>query len=453
VIAQTAQASSKPPEFRGAALQIQTLIAPEWIISGPSETGKTFAALTRLDQLARKYPKSQLAIIRKVRHDMDGTVLQTYEKKVMRPDVDIYGGSKPERYTYPNESVIWVGGMDRPGSALSGERDAIYINQAEELALEDWETCTTRTTGRAGNFPLGESMTFGDCNPSYAAHWIKSRESLRLLHSQHEDNPSLFQDGKLTPQGILTMATLDRLTGVRYSRLRKGLWVSAEGTVYEFDPAIHEVDWFAPSKDARLMRTIDFGFVNPFTCQWWYIDHDNRMYLYREIYMTKRTVKVHADTMKRVESGLPLDAWAELNDAQKKEAWERSPEKFEVTITDHDAEDRATLEENGIYTTAADKDISTGIEKVQERLKVQGDGKARLFVMRGALVERDEELARDRKPLCLRDEFDVYMWPKAQDGKPIKDVPVKMNDHAQDPTRYGAKYLDGLAGWTISGVF
>ena len=33
------------PAFRGAALAVQSLTAKEWIIAGPSETGKTFATL------------------------------------------------------------------------------------------------------------------------------------------------------------------------------------------------------------------------------------------------------------------------------------------------------------------------------------------------------------------------------------------------------------------------
>jgi hypothetical protein len=33
-----------------------------------------------------------------------------------------------------------------------------------------------------------------------------------------------------------------------------------------------------------MVCSIDFGFNAPFVCQWWAIDTDGSMYLYREIY-------------------------------------------------------------------------------------------------------------------------------------------------------------------------
>ena len=48
------------PTFRGAALVLQTSQAHhEVCIAGPSETGKTYAALWYIDTLLRTYPKAQ----------------------------------------------------------------------------------------------------------------------------------------------------------------------------------------------------------------------------------------------------------------------------------------------------------------------------------------------------------------------------------------------------------
>lgn len=399
------------------------------MISGPSETGKTYAALYLLDQLARQYKKSQWAIVRKVHSDVHGTVVQMFRDNFVRDGVEVYGGEKAEWFDYThNGARIWVGGMDRPGKVLSGARDGIYVNQAEELALPDWEVCTTRTTGRAGNVDFG-GMTFGDCNPGPPTHWILARKTLKKFYSRHEDNPRLYTaDGRLTPGGHRTMAVLDALTGVRKDRLRHGRWVSAEGAVYEFDPAMHEIDAFPVPDTWRRMRVIDFGFANPFVCQWWAMDNDDRAYLYREIYFTSRTVKVHAEHIKRLSGN----------------------ERYELTLADHDAEDRATLAENGIQTIAAHKEITPGIQRVQERLAKAKDGKPRLFVMRGALVERDEALANSHAPVCTRDEFDVYMWPKAADGKPQKEVPVDKDNHGMDCVRYLCNHLDAkrMTDWS-----
>lgn len=434
---------TKAPVFHGAADQAQEITAHEWMLAGPSETGKTWAALWRLDQLLASTPRAQAALVRKVRHDMDGTVLNTWRKVIERSGsrATPYGGERPQWYDYPNGARLYVGGMDRAGAILSGERDFIYVNQAEELSLEDWETLTTRTTGRGA--VTDTPMLFGDCNPGPPTHWIINRPSLTVLHSKHEDNPSLFSNGQLTAQGERTMRILDNLTGVRKKRLRLGLWVAAEGTVYDFDRALHLIDPFPIPADWMRVRAIDFGYTNPFVCQWWALDNDGRMYLYREIYMTHRTVKVHAQQIK------DLERWYLPDGGEDPER-----ERIAFTLADHDAEDRATLAENGINTVAASKALSPGIQKIEERLKKAGDGKPLLYVMRGALVERDEEhLAQHRLPVCTEQEFEMYMWPKGADGKAIKEVPIDMYNHGMDSARYVAMKLDGARGNSAVGAF
>lgn len=431
------------PEWRGAAKEAQSIAAQEWMLAGPSETGKTWAALWRLDELLTATKSAQAALVRKVAADIGPTVLRTYKKVIERSGSGAhpYGGEKPEWYDYPNGARLYIGGIDRPGKVLSGERDFIYVNQAEELSIEDWETLTTRTTGRGA--VTDTPMLFGDCNPGAPTHWIVNRAALRVLHSRHEDNPSLFDaGGHLTPQGERTMRVLDNLTGVRKKRLRLGLWVAAEGTVYDFDRAVHLIDPFPVPDTWTRIRSIDFGFTNPFVCQWWALDNDGRMYLYREIYMTRRTVKVHAQKIKEIEQWY-LSSGEDNPDR----------ERVAYTLADHDAEDRATLAEERIGSTAATKALSPGIQKVQERLKIAGDGKPRMFIMRGALVERDEELAQQRHPVCTEQEFEMYMWPKGADGKPIKEVPVDMYNHGMDTARYAVMKLDGAVSNSAVGAF
>lgn len=442
--ARKVQAEQGAPTFRGAGLDAQSTTAHEWMLAGPAETGKTWAALWRLDSLLATTPRAQAGMVRKVRHDMDGTVLSTWRKVIGRSGSGamVYGGEKPQWYDYPNGARLYIGGMDRAGAVLSGERDFIYVNQAEELSLEDWETLTTRTTGRGA--VTETPMLFGDCNPGAPSHWIINRPALKVLHSKHEDNPALYDvGGQLTPQGVRSMRILDNLTGVRYKRLRKGLWVSAEGTVYDFDRAIHLIDPFPIPAEWTRVRSIDFGYTNPFVCQWWALDNDGRMYLYREIYMTHRTVKVHAKKIRELEQWY-LDDGSENPDR----------ERIAYTLADHDAEDRATLAEERIGTQPASKALSTGREKVEERLKVAGDGKPRLFVMRGALVELDEEhLVQHKQPTCTEQEFEMYMWPKGADGKPIKEVPLDMYNHGMDAMRYAVMKLDGAVGNSAVGAF
>jgi phage terminase large subunit len=428
------QSDIKAYQPYGAALALWKCKDHECVVSGPAETGKTRAALEKIDGLAWKYAGAQLSIIRKTYKSMPGSVLQTYEKKVIgawneqenRFDSTLtpihkYGGEKPEWYDYPNGSRIWVGGMDNPAKVLSSERDFVYINQVEELTLDEWETILTRVTGRAGNAPY--TQVLGDANPGPRNHWILERAAegkMTLLHSRHEDNPTLFdQDtGEVTAQGKITLSILDSLTGVRYQRLRLGKWVSAEGQIYNgYDPAIHLIPRFEIPVEWRRFRVIDFGLTHPFVCLWIALDEDQRMYVYRYIYMTGRTVATHAQQIKQLSKG----------------------EAIEQTVCDHDAEDRLTLEENGIPNIQAKKDVLQGIGKVQDRLKKQADDKPRLFILQDSLVEVDQSLKQFKQPYTLEEEFDLYIWK----NNAKKEEPVKENDHGLDTLRYGVMYLDG----------
>ncbi len=110
------------------------------------------------------------------------------------------------------------------------------------------------------------------------------------------------------------------------------------------------------------------------------------------------------------------------------------PEKI---ICDHDAEDRATLEKHlGMATVPAFKDVTPGLQAVESRLRVKGNGKAGLYFLRDSLVERDPELVEAKKPLCTEEEIEEYVF------EDDKETPVKKNDHGCDCTRYVVAEVD-----------
>lgn len=410
----------------GACKTVQELELPEIMISGPAGTGKSRACLEKIHHLAQQHPGSRYLIVRKTRVSLTESALQTFEQWVLGLDHPMLV-DRPQRrfrqnYRYPNNSEIIVGGMDKPSRIMSTEYDLVFVQEAVELAEDDWEALMSRLR----NNVLPFQQLLADTNPSFPTHWLKQRcdqAVTKMLDSRHEDNPRLWdhEAERWTPEGTDYIRTLDRLTGARKQRLRFGKWIQAEGVVYEgYDPAIHLIDPFRIPEGWRRFRVVDFGFINPFVCQWWAVDGDGRMYRYREIYMTQRTVKVHSTKIGELSKG----------------------ERISATVCDHDAEDRATLSENGIGNIAADNRVSVGIEKVQERLKVQGDDKPRIFFLRDCVVEVDQELLEAKKPWASEQEFEGYVWA----NKANKEEPVKENDHGMDDTRYAVMYLDGGRG-------
>lgn len=420
--------SEAPPESRpyqpyGAALALLGDRRPEIVLSGPAGTGKSRACLEKLHLCAERYPGMRALMLRKTRKSLTDAALVTFEDKVLPAGHGALQGARREQrhaYRYPNGSEIVIGGLDNAGKVMSTEYDIIYIQEAIETAEDDWEKATTRL--RNGVLPYQQLIA--DTNPDAPSHWLKKRcerNQCVMLESRHEDNPTV------TPEYL---ARLDALTGVRYHRLRHGRWVAAEGMVYEgWDAAIHRVDWFEPPNDWARLWVVDFGYTNPFVWQAWAIDGDGRLWRYREVYQTGMLVEDLASII--------LDLT-------------REEPRPQAIICDHDAEGRATLERHlGMGTTAAFKDVQPGIQAVQARLRVAGDGKARLFLMRDALAQRDAALEERRAPTGTEEEFDGYVWNTAAKGQAAAkkvEEPVKKDDHGLDALRYLVAYADNLRG-------
>ncbi|MDX2702158.1 phage terminase large subunit [Streptomyces sp. PA03-6a] len=441
-------------EPRGAARALFDCREPEVLLSGPAGTGKSRACLEKLHTMALVNGGMRGLIVRKTRESLGSTALVTWREHVAKEAlatglVQFYGGSaeEPPQYRYTNGSRIMIGGMDKPTKIMSSEYDVVYVQEAIELTTTDWENITTRL--RNGKVSFQQLMA--DCNPDIPTHWLKQRcnkGATTMLHCRHEDNPRLFApDGALTMEGRAYIGTLDRLTGVRKQRLRHGQWVAAEGLIYEgWDESKHLLDRFDIPDSWTRWWSVDFGYTNPFVLQCWAEDPDGRLYLYREIYCTKRLVEDHAKNILREVRRCAgcCKSKARGHDCHDCEACrlEWTEPKPRAIICDHDAEDRATLEKHlGMSTVAAKKSVSDGLQAGQTRLKPAGDGKPRLYILRDSLVEKDKALEAAKRPTCTVEEIVGYVWDrgtaKAQaDEKPPKEAPVKENDHGMDTMRY-----------------
>jgi len=405
--------------FYGGAREFVRYHGTEAIIHGPAETGKTISALWKLHLCALKYPGASIVIARKTQTSVYSTVLRTYTEKVLLGSVQAwgikpYGGDKPEWFDYDNGSRIWIAGMDKAGKVLSAEHDLAYVNQAEELTLADWETLTTRTTGRAGHMPYAQ--TIGDANPSYPAHWMYHRDSLRMFYSKHEENPTLFDQrtGEITEQGKRTLEILEALTGVRKQRLRYGLAAQAEGAIYdEWSEAVHLVYAdAAPTQYPRYIAGVDWGYRNAGVLGVFGITGDGTMYLVAQYYHT----------------GKRDDWWLErAKDVRREfgaiEAFACDPSEPAYI---------AKFCEAGLNAIPGFNAVIPGITAVKKRL-----AEGRLRVVRDSLRLPDATLIEARKPASVQDEMPAYVW-----ADKTKETPVKEDDHGVDMVRYAVAYAD-----------
>ena len=429
----------------------------EILLCGAAGTGKTLRILYFINDVLWNYPGARVLIVRKVRADLAQSTLVTYERDVMgldNPIVNTVMRESRKSYKYPNGSEIVVGGMDRPGRILSAEYDIIYAAEAVQFELKDWETFIMRL--RAGPYP--HPMLIADTNPDRPDHWLKQRADggmVKLLNTFHKDNPQYYDAKKAawTEKGVnYVLGKLQRLTGVRKKRYLENKWAIAEGAIYDgWNDDVHVLDDISQCPPfVRRYRSIDFGFRNPFICQWWGEDADNRLYLYREIYQTELLVADAAVEIVRLEAGLSREDVNELRQKYKdvdnadgrfwRDMWAlaRENEPISGNVADHDREDRATLEKYGIATSAARKSVSNGIQAVQGRLKVDESGKPGLYVVRNARVQMDPALKEAGKPTSTLEEIPGYVW----NDSVKKEEPIKIDDHGVDAARYMVMHLD-----------
>ena len=413
---------------RGSARAIFSMQEPEIILAGPAGTGKSRAWLEKLHLACLLHPNLRASMVRKTRRSLTESGMVTYWQKVMPQYDGVRWRAADQQYQYRNGSILAVGGLDKPSKVMSSEWDIIYFQEAIEGTEEDWESLTTRLRNGKNTY----AQIVGDVNPGPPTHWIKQRAAagkLLLLESRHEDNPLLFDaNGVMTAEGTRYISILDALTGVRYLRLRCGLWAAAEGMVYEqsWDRARNIVNPFHIPPEWPRYLWFDFGYINPFVCHWVAQDPDGRLIVYREIYMTKRLVEDHCVDIKK------LSRWGEKGGDPLPRA----------LICDHDAEGRATLERHlGLMTTPAEKNVSAGIQAMDARLRPAGDDKPRLMYFSNLLVERDSDLADRKLPTSVIDEPESYVWDMRQ-GMKRGEQPVKEYDHGMDTDRYGVASFD-----------
>lgn len=410
---------------------------PELLLCGAAGSGKSLAVLAKIRTICGNFPGARVLIVRKTRESLTESVLVTWERDILSPGVaghEVLTRSPTLRrvrqsYRFPNGSEVVVGGMDKPDKVLSSEWDFIYVPEVTDFTSPvDWETLGGRL--RASRVPFQQIAA--DCNPTTPHFWLYKRclaGGASLYTSTHRDNPRYFDRaaGAWTPAGGQYLARLERMTGSRRDRFLKGLWVAAEGVVYDYDARVHLLPpGWRPDPLWRRVWGIDWGKTSPTVLGLWAVDGAARMYGYREVYQTRlRPDQLGRWARAEVESG-------------------REPRPAAI-VCDHDEERKADFEKaSGLTLELADKrDRDKGIEAMQARFDACDDGLPRIFFRDGAREtlrgrEPDRFLAEAGRPTCGLEELVGYVW----DEDFLEDTPIDHDDHFLDQARYACRWVD-----------
>lgn len=176
-----------------------------------------------------------------------------------------------------------------------------------------------------------------------------------------------------------------------------------EGMIYpEFNEMQHVRD-FPYNPMWKNWLTIDFGFVDPFVCLDIMIDPEDRVWVWREYFVTTRTNQEHAVVLKNREqpNGYHIDA---------------------VAADPRDPDGIATVSWGVGAVTANAIDRSAGYESVRRALKVREDGLPGLIIH-----PRCSELIRQMK---------ILRYAMTREGHNSKQVQHDYDDHGPDALRY-----------------
>jgi len=346
-----------------------------------------------------------------------------------------------------------------------GSRYALaVIDQAEQITFRQFEivnSCVMQV-----GMPWHQTMLL--FNPEDPAHW-----AYRRYKPDDGDGTRVDANGKtfarvvhVQPMDLIDFLSetsrerFDRMSGVWRERLRLGKWVAFEGSVYDCwdvsyvvePPAewaiwggegIHELGWTFPPPDWPRFRGIDFGYEpDPYTCQWWAESPQGERFLYRQTYHTRKTIDAQAAEINRLEQE-ELEALRESAKERHLTGYASSllQLNIEASYADHHRGERASLDEKGVWSTPADKDILAGIESVRDLMAA-----GKILIVKNRLLERDPRLSEQMKPTSLEDEIAGYRWRTGSDKSEVgraKTLPVDRDNHGLDAMRYVHHSLAG----------
>lgn len=154
---------------------------------GSTRSSKTYSIAQKYVLKLYSIPNKRLSIVRKTTPSIRATVLMDWLEVLDSMQIS-YDYNKSELvFRFPNGSMAEFMSMDQPQKKRGAKRDWLWLNEANELTLEDYRQLNMRTT---------EEVTL-DYNPSEEFHWIYehvlNRDDCEYIHSTYKDNPFLPQ--------------------------------------------------------------------------------------------------------------------------------------------------------------------------------------------------------------------------------------------------------------------
>lgn len=220
-------------------------------------------------------------------------------------------------WTFPSGAKIIFGSMQHTKDRTRYQGHAYDFIAFDELTHFTWEEYSYLFSRNRPNGPGTRVYIRATANPGGVGHgWVKERfvaaappmttlwetvkwrepdgterqakQSRIFVPSSVFDNQALMQNDPLYVQRLASMPEAER------KALLYGDWDTFSGQVfmewrnvpdhYADRKNTHVIKPFVIQKEWRVWRAFDWGYSKPFSCHWYAVDHDKRLYCIRELY-------------------------------------------------------------------------------------------------------------------------------------------------------------------------
>lgn len=369
------------------------------IWSGAVRSGKTIASLLRWLEYVHRAPAGGALVV-------SGKTLDTVGRNVFGPlqDPAITGPAAAHvQYTRGASTATILGRQVEVITANDARAEGRLRGLTAAGAYVDELTLMPEQffTQLLARLSVPGAKVLCTTNPDGPGHWVRKKFLLR----EHEldlrswsfaldDNPAL------DPAYLANLKA--EYTGLWYKRFIQGLWVQAEGAVYDaWDETRHVVKTL-PNIVEWISCGVDYGTTNPFAALMLGLGDDGRLYFTREF---------------RYDSKLARRALTDAEYSARLRAWlAQGPFPRYVVVDPSAASFRVQLHHDGITSTLADNEVLPGIRTFASLLAT-------------------DQLRVHESCVGLIEEMPGYAWDdkKALEGE---DVPIKAGDHSLDGGRY-----------------
>ena len=379
--------------------------------------GKSWAMRRKFILLALRYPGLNLLLLRR-------TLPELRENHLIPMQRELYGfavyNSAERVFRFPNGSRIKLGYCDTMQDVYQyqGQEYAVIgLEEATHFTEEQMRFLTTCNRTTRKDF---SPRMYYTCNPGNVGHaWVKRLFIDRLYAENENPNDYLFIPARIYDNKVLLDADPNYIRQLEAlpEELRRahldGDWDVHAGQYFrEFSRDRHVIEPFEIPSWWRRFRSMDWGYNDPCCVLWHAVDGENRVYTYRELYVSESRAGEGAAMVLERSRGESISYTVASPDMWQKRG---------AVLSGAGGFEGETLAElftsSGLSLTPADNSRVPGWNRVRDFLAVAPDGRPNWLCFSDC-----RNLIRQLPAL----QFDQHNREDAADG----------DDHAPEALRY-----------------